>query len=35
MEDVEKEKHFSIVGGIASWYNNTGNQPRGSSENLT
>jgi len=31
-EDVEKEKHSSIVGGIASWYNHSGNQ---SSENWT
>ena len=22
-EDVEKEEHFSIAGGIASWYNNS------------
>jgi hypothetical protein len=25
-EDVEKEEHSSIVGGIANWYNNSGNQ---------
>jgi hypothetical protein len=25
-EDVEKEEHSSIVRGIASWYNNSGNQ---------
>jgi hypothetical protein len=25
-QDVEKEEHSSIVGGIASWYNNSGNQ---------
>jgi hypothetical protein len=25
-KDVEKEKHFSIVGVIASLYNNSGNQ---------
>jgi hypothetical protein len=25
-EDVEKGKHSSIVGGIASWYNRSGNQ---------
>jgi hypothetical protein len=25
-EDVEKEEHFCIVGGIASLYNNSGNQ---------
>ena len=24
-EDVEKEKHSSIAGGIASWYNHSGN----------
>jgi hypothetical protein len=32
-EDVEKEEHSSIVGGIASWYNHSGNQSGGSSEN--
>ena len=32
-EDVEKEKHSSIVGGIASLYNHSGNQSGGSSEN--
>jgi hypothetical protein len=25
-EDVEKEEHSSIVGGIATWYNHSGNQ---------
>jgi hypothetical protein len=25
-EDVEKEEHSSITGGIASWYNHSGNQ---------
>jgi hypothetical protein len=30
---VEKEEHSSIVGGIASWYNHSGNQSGGSSEN--
>jgi hypothetical protein len=30
-EDEEKEKHSSIVGRIASWYNNSGNQFGGSS----
>jgi hypothetical protein len=25
-EDVEKEEHSSIAGGIASWYNHFGNQ---------
>jgi hypothetical protein len=24
-EDVEKEEHSSIVSGIASWYNHSGN----------
>jgi hypothetical protein len=33
-EDVEKEAHSTIVGGIASWYN-SGNQSHGSSENWT
>jgi hypothetical protein len=32
-EDVEKEEHSSIVSGIASWYNHSGNQSGGSSEN--
>jgi len=32
-EDVKKEEHSSIVGGIANWYNQSGNQSRGSSEN--
>jgi hypothetical protein len=34
-EDVEKEEHSSIAGGIASWYNQSGNQPGSSSENWT
>jgi hypothetical protein len=34
-EDVEKEGHSSIAGGIASWYNHSGNQFGGSSENWT
>jgi hypothetical protein len=34
-EDVEKEKHSSIVGGIACLYNHSGNQSGGSSENWT
>jgi hypothetical protein len=34
-EDVEKEEHFSIAGGIASWYNHYGNLFGGSSENWT
>jgi hypothetical protein len=32
-EDVEKEERSSIVGGIASLYNPSGNQSGGSSEN--
>jgi hypothetical protein len=32
-KDLEKEKYSSIVGGIASWYNHSGNQSGGSSEN--
>jgi hypothetical protein len=33
-EDVEKEEHSSIAGGIASWYKHSGNhQSGGSSEN--
>jgi hypothetical protein len=34
-EDVEKEKYFSVVGGIESFYNHSGNQYSGSSENWT
>jgi hypothetical protein len=34
-EDLEKEEHSSIVGGIASLYNHSGNQSGGSSENRT
>ena len=34
-EDVEKEEHSSIAGGIASWYNHYGNQFGGSSEKST
>jgi hypothetical protein len=34
-KDVKKEEHSSIVDGIASWYNNSGNQFGGSSENWT
>jgi len=34
-EDVEKEEHSSIVGGITDWYNHSGNQSGGSSENWT
>jgi hypothetical protein len=32
-EDVEKEEHSSIAGGIANWYNHSENQSVGSSEN--
>jgi hypothetical protein len=28
-EDVEKKEHSSITGGIASWYNHSGNQSGG------
>jgi hypothetical protein len=31
--DVEKEKHFSTVGGLVNWYNPSENQFVGSSEN--
>jgi hypothetical protein len=34
-EDVEKEEHSSIAGGIINWYNHSGNQSGGSSENWT
>jgi hypothetical protein len=34
-EDVEKEEQSSIVGGIASLYNHSGNQSGGSSKNWT
>jgi hypothetical protein len=30
---VEKEEHSSIAGGIASWYNHSGNQFGSFSEN--
>jgi len=32
-EDVEKEQHSFIAGGIANWYDHSGNQFGGSSEN--
>jgi hypothetical protein len=35
VEDVEKGEHSSIVGGIASLYNHSGNQSGGSSENCS
>ena len=31
-EDVGKVEHSSIAGGIAKWYNHSGNQSGGSSE---
>jgi hypothetical protein len=34
-EDVEKEEHSSIAGGIVSLYNHSGNLSSGSSENWT
>jgi hypothetical protein len=34
-KDVEKEEHSSTVCGITSWYNHSGNQSGGSSENWT
>ena len=32
-KDVKNKEHSSIAGGIASWYNHSGNQVIGSSEN--
>jgi len=32
-KDMEKEEHSSIAGGIASWYNHSGNQSGGFKEN--
>jgi hypothetical protein len=34
-EDVVKEEYSSIAGGLASWYNHSGNQFDGSPENWT
>jgi hypothetical protein len=34
-KDVEKEEHYYIARGIASWYNQCGNQYGNSSENWT
>jgi hypothetical protein len=34
-EDVEKEEHSSVAGGIASWYNCSGNQSGCSLDNCT
>jgi hypothetical protein len=33
-ENVEREEHSSIAGGIANLYNHSGNKSGGSSENL-
>jgi hypothetical protein len=33
-KNVEKEKHCYIAGGIASWYNHSGNHSGGSSNIL-
>jgi hypothetical protein len=35
VEDVEKEEHSSIAGGIASLYNHSGSQSGSSLENWT
>jgi hypothetical protein len=35
VKDVETEEHSSIAGGIATWYNHSGNQFGGFSENWT
>jgi len=32
-KDVEKEKHSSIAGEIVNWYNHSGHQSGGCSEN--
>jgi hypothetical protein len=32
-EDVEREEHSSIVGGITNWYNHCGNQSGDFSKN--
>jgi hypothetical protein len=32
-DNVEKEEHSSIAGGIPSWYNHSGIQSSGSSKN--
>jgi hypothetical protein len=32
-EDVEKEEHCSIAGGIPNWYNHSANQSGSFSEN--
>ena len=33
--DMEKEEHFSTLGGFASWYNHSGNQSGSYRENWT
>jgi hypothetical protein len=33
-KDVEKEEHSPIAGGIANWYNHSGNQSDSFSDNL-
>jgi len=35
VKDIEIEEHSSVAGGIASWYNYSGNQSGGSLENWT
>ena len=35
VEDVKKEEYSSTVGGVVSWYNHSGNQSGGSSEDWT
>jgi len=34
-KDVEKKEHSSVFEGIANWYNHSGNQSGGASENCT
>jgi hypothetical protein len=34
-EDMEREEHSSIVGGVTSWYNHSVNQFGSYSENWT
>jgi hypothetical protein len=34
-KDMEKKEHSSLAGGIACWYNHSGNQFGDSSENWT
>jgi hypothetical protein len=34
-EDVEKEEHSSFADGIVNWFNHSGNQSGGFSENWT